>query len=268
MYRSAICPCRAASPGALAVLLLLTACGGESSEGQSTTDALNDRSFLLQSSTGFTPVAGTTVSVSFSDGGFGFNAGCNSFGGSLYLEGNTMRVGSLGSTGLGCDAARLDQDDWMADFFLSGPTLQLDGDELTIENSEATLSFLDREVADPDRPLLGSEWTVTSLITGPVAQAGDFGRPTLQFSSDGTLQVFTGCNAGTGQFTGGQLSSSASSVTLSGMAFDDQDCSDELVTMADTHLRQVLSDGTLNYSIDAASLTLMRGDQGLMATTE
>lgn len=244
-------------------VLLLNGCGGESSDGAGLGESLNDRSFLLQSSEGFTPVTGTTVSVSFSDSGFGFNAGCNSFGGAMSLDGNTLRVGGLGSTNIGCDAARSAQDDWLAEFFLSGPALELNGNALSIENSEATLNFLDREVADPDRPLVGTPWSVTSLIMGPVAQAGDFGQPSLQFASDGTLQVFTGCNAGGGQYT-----TSASSVTLSGMAYDDQACDDQLESMADAHMRQVLSDGSLLYSIDAASLTLMRGDQGLLATAE
>jgi heat shock protein HslJ len=77
------------------------------------------------------------------------------------------------------------------------------------------------------------------------------------------VQVFTGCNTGEGEY-----SVSGSTLNLTGIAYTEAGCgSDDLADVED-HMQSVFSDGTLSYEIEAARLTIMRGeDLGISATT-
>jgi len=256
----------------LGSMALLPACNGRAfgrdaganaGDGGSQTPSEEGRTFLFQSAQGFTPVEGTTVRLSFEEGSIGFSAGCNIFGGTYSLQGDNLIVGDLGSTNIGCEQALAAQDDWLAEFITSSPTFDLDGNDLTLAGSDATLKFLDRRVADPDRPLIGSTWSINTLISGPGAQGGFPGEPTVNFDDQGELQVFTGCNTGTGEYSvmGQQLS-------LSAMAYTEVACSDAAFAPTSQHVENVFSDGTLSFEIEAARLTIMHGDLGIMAITE
>jgi heat shock protein HslJ len=124
------------------------------------------------------------------------------------------------------------------------------------------LVFLDREVADPDRPLTGRLWTVDTFIQG--GAAGNFplqSAPTLAFDEDGSLQVDSGCNTGSGKYT-----RSGDQLTLADLAYTEIACSGATAA-AETMVQAVLRDGTLQLEIDRNRLTLQRGDVGLSATT-
>jgi len=260
-------------PAILAGALLAQACIAKSDEGadagasngsggMNVAGSLNDRTFLFESADGFVPVEGTTVRVSFRAGEVSFNAGCNSHSGSYSVANGKLVVQSLGSTLLGCDAARHEQDEWLADFITSSPALDLDGDVLTLEGAFATLRFLDREVADPDRTLTSGTWIIDTLIQGGVAQGGFAVEPTVRFNA-GSVQVFTGCNAGAGEY-----SVSGDEITVSGMTYTEEVCEAVDVIPIEEHIEQVIIDGILIHQIEAARLTIMRGDLGVMATTE
>jgi heat shock protein HslJ len=224
---------------------------------------LEGRTFIFDSADGFTPVMGTEVRVFFRDHEAGFSAGCNSHSGSFTLEGSELVVTSLGSTNIGCMASLQAQDEWLADFFTSSPRLTLSGNQLLLEGDEASLLFVDREVADPDRVLTSGTWIVDSLIQGGVAQAGFPVEPTVRFDTQGNVQVFTGCNSGSGDYEvmGNEL-------TLIGMIYTEEVCNEVQSIPVEEHIEQVLQDGILSFQIEAARLTLMRADIGIMATTE
>lgn len=244
-------------------------CGGQSDDGNGGAgngngngDSVVDRTFLFDSAEGFTPITGTTPRVSFTAGDISFNAGCNSHSGLYELEGGRLIVENLGSTLIGCEAALHEQDEWLAEFFTSSPLLNLAGDQLTLEGSAATLVFLDREVADPDR-MLTARWTIDTLIDGPVATGGIPGEPTVSFDARGCVVVFSSCNTASGRYT-----ASDTELELTNMAYTEEGCNDADLMAVEQHVQQVLTDGNLIYAIDAARLTLTRGELGLMATTE
>lgn len=236
--------------------------GGTTGSGNNGPD-LNNRSFILDSSDGFTPVTDTTVRVFFQDRDFGFSAGCNSFSGAYTLEGGDLVVDGFGSTNIGCTAALSEQDNWLADFFSSSPRFTLSGNQLTFRASGATLIFMDSEVADPDRMLTSGTWVVDSLIQGGVAQAGFPANPTVRFDTQGNVQVFTGCNSGSGDY---ELM--GTELTLTGMIYTEEVCGEVPSIPVEEHIEQVLQDGTVSFQIQAARLTVMRADIGFMATTE
>jgi heat shock protein HslJ len=230
-------------------------------------DALDGRGFLLESAEGFTPVADTTVRISFDDDGgqpnFGFSAGCNHHGGPYEVRGGRLVLLGLGSTQIGCEERLAMQDSFLSSFFLAEPALQLEGDRLTFVGETATLVFLDREVADPDRPLTGRLWTIDTFISGNGASNLALADPpTVRFEGD-AVEVFSGCNSAAGTFT-----QSGFELTLSGLAYTERGCPDSQAMQAETHVQTVLSDGAVRFEIEAARLTLMRGDRGLGATTD
>ncbi|MBN1654232.1 MAG: META domain-containing protein [Deltaproteobacteria bacterium] len=237
--------------------------GDRDGGGDAMLAGLVGRTFMLERSRGFKPVTGTTVRLSFREGGeLGFSAGCNSHSGSVEVLDGHLWVASLGATEMGCAAELHDQDNWLAAFFTSGPAVALDGNRVTLTGNESTLVFLDREVADPDRALVGPLWTVDTFFENEAAmnlplQDG----PTLLFSDDGSVSVDTTCNTSTGRYSvaGGEL-------TLSEMAYTEVACSGSSA-IADEKVQAVMRDGTLSFEIEAARLTLMRGDLGLSAGT-
>jgi len=174
-------------------------------------------------------------------------------------------LSELSRTEIGCEPPLDAQDTWLSDFFLASPRVTQSGARLTLESADATLSFLDREVADPDRPLVGPIWRVDTIIRGNGASAGASSisiSPTIEFRPDGEYLVFTGCHTGGGTFTAGN-----GSVTLSGAAYTEEGC-DPANEMVQEHIVQVLAAGTVALEIEARRLTLTREDVGLSATTD
>lgn len=230
--------------------------------------ALGGRTFLSESVEGHTLVPGTRVSMRFFEaGGFSASAGCNSMGGEAYqLADGVLTTGPLSMTEKGCDLERHEQDEWLAGFLESSPAWTLDDERLTLSSEGVTLVMLDEEVANPDRSLEGRVWTVNTLIDGVGATAWDTTpqTPTLEFSEDGALSILTPCAPGSGSY---MIDDSA--MTLSGVSIADEACpDDEASTFVHDHMVQVLADGVLEHEIDADSLTLRRGDIGLVLTTE
>lgn len=246
----------------LAALAAVYACGDSSEPGLR--GQLDGRTFLLESAQGFSPVEGTAIRLSFAESQISFYAGCNSFSGSYSSCGDALCVQELGSTEIGCAAPLQAQDQWLAEFMTSRPSSSLDGDRLTLSAADATITFLDRELADPDRPLSGRVWTIDTLINGDAASSVTLQvSPTVSFDEIGAVQIFTGCNRGSGSYT-----HRAEQLQLSGMVYSQQACAGSGSAAAEAHIQRVLSDGALSAQIEAARLTLTRGDVGLSATTE
>lgn len=127
------------------------------------------------------------------------NAGCNSFSGDFSIDGNILVAKSFATTDMGCERARHDQDEWVTTFLGSKPTFALTGDELVLTGADKEIKLLDREVADPDRPLLGPKWTVDTLIEGQSASSvPSDGEASLTFAEGDKVTGNTGCNALTG----------------------------------------------------------------------
>jgi heat shock protein HslJ len=118
-------------------------------------------------------------------------------------------------------------------------------------------------VANPDRALAGPIWTIDTLIDGGAASNVPTSTPpTLRFGSDGTIEVFTGCNTGTGSYTreGLTLGLSAIPYTLRGCAAAE--------TSVEAHVTRVFNAGAVTFEVDAARLSIQRGDVGIRAITE
>ncbi len=183
---------------AVAILILaLTGCAKANTGGG---DSLVRRTFLSTALKNHDLVPGTRLWLSFPEQGqIAAQAGCNHLFGKLAFDGDKFVVTGMGSTDMGCEQARGDQDQWLNAFLTSKPTYRLQGDQLTLTSGQVEITLLDRSVAEPDRLLVGPKWTVTSLIDGEAASSVPSGViAVLTFSQDGKVSGNTGCNVLTG----------------------------------------------------------------------
>ena len=195
-----------------------------------------------------------------------FNADCNGFWGDFRITSTALEsTGSYMMTEVGCERPLHEQENWLAKFLMDGPRLSWSGDHLTLSGDTATLSLLNKKVADPDRPLVGRQWTVSYFFDrGSLSWVSLETSPTLSFSEAGALSIFDGCNQLEGRFS---LSDSGLTVTHMTPVTEHQ-CTDENVLTISAHLEKVFADGTLTYSIDANVLTIKRGENGVVGYTD
>ena len=163
---------------------------------------------------------------------------------------DVFAVSILSGTEMGCGNGLMEQDTWLVSFFTSSPTVEHNGDTLIIANNEATLTFIDDEIANPDQPLTGLTWLIDTYIDGEVATAYNLEElPTLIFSDDGSIIIDTGCNGVGGNYT----------ITGDEIIFDLEDISlmacEEDINQIESHILTVLNSPVI-YNIDSNRLTL------------
>ena len=243
----------------LALLLLLSACAAANAGSGA---SLEGRTFL---STDVTDggkvhqlVAQTRIRISFKDGQISLSAGCNSMGGTYKVLNGVLSVGDLATTDMACDQPRMAQDEWLARFITADATVRLDGNNLRLKSGETVIKLVDREVAEPDQPLVGPTWTVVSVISGDaVAGVPDGVVATLQFAADGKVLINTGCNGAGGTYTVGN-----GTLVFSDIVTELKLCPGPRNDM-ETAVLGVVRAGEVPYAIDARLLTLTNGDKGL-----
>ncbi|HEU5472404.1 MAG TPA: META domain-containing protein [Actinophytocola sp.] len=248
-----------ATPFAVALLtplaLLAAACGDPDPAPAGTdVDQLRGRTFV---STDVTEngqprplVPGTSLTIQFTDDGrLLADAGCNKMSGAARIENGALVLDELGSTMMACDEARADQDQWLSSFLTGRPTIRLDGANLILTSDKTEVTMLDRTVADPGLPLEGTHWQVDTLMSGDIATSTPSGATaTLEFK-DGTLNLNTGCNTGSGSY---QLL--GDKIRFGPIATTKMACEPELMAL-ETAIVTVL-DGIVDHTIDADVLTL------------
>jgi heat shock protein HslJ len=213
---------------------------------------LDGRHFIAESVSGKDLVPGTEIRLSFDDGQVSLNAGCNSMSGPYRLEDGALHVDGFGMTAIGCDAPRHAQDDWLAQLLSDRPELELDEPRLTLRSSDVTVVFLDREMASPDRPLVGTRWIGNGIGDGSAVSFGSGSETiTVSFGADGEFEVFTGCVNGAGTY-----SASETEISFEAIGYDDEVCSDPRLSGLSVQVMQVLDGSTLEYELEERNLEL------------
>src|SRR3954468_9276624 len=232
----------------------------------STPASLDGRTFVsvsvVRDGADFPLVPNSQLRLSFPTGQqLGASAGCNSISGNYAIDANVLLVNQLGTTDMACPPPLMQQETWFTQLLSSRPTLALDGDSLTVTAGTTVVNMLDREVAEPDAKLVGPKWTVTSIITGETGSSVPPGASAwLQFGADGRVTLNTGCNSGGGSYT-----ADANTITLEQVAITAVGCTGAAAQLEQA-VMTVLNAQTLDYSIDAQSLTLEAGAAGLQLT--
>jgi heat shock protein HslJ len=253
----------------------LAGCGDDSSSGGSSggSGALGDLAGASFVSTQVTKggddyplVRGTHISLQFFDSRLSAQAGCNILGGDASLRGDVIDVdGGLSMTEMGCDRGLMRQDDWLAGLLGASPVATLNDDRLTLTSGDTVVELLNEETANPDRPLTGTEWTLDSIgdsgsADGTVSSIPADVVSTLSIDDSGWVSVAPGCNTGGGQATVGDGVIDFGPIALTRMACDGA------AMEVETAVMRVL-DGTVDYRVDADTLTLTRGGATLTYRT-
>ena len=148
-------------------------------------------------------VPGSEARLSFRGPQLAANAGCNSMSGTYEItDGTLLLPGPLMQTEMGCDAALMDQDVWLAGF-LDGAAMMSDGTTLVLSKDGVTLTLVDENFANPDRPIEGTTWVVEGLVHDQTTSSVPAGLTSTLVFADGKV-AYTGCNRGTGAATIGE----------------------------------------------------------------
>ena len=255
---------------ALALLVLAAGCGSDGGSGSGpvgrTVPELDGTSWLATSVTEqgqpHALVSGSQVRIDFADGRIKVDAGCNTMSGSYRLsEDSELTVGDLASTAMGCEQALMDQDTWLSSSALAKPLVaSVDGDTLTLSRSGLEMVLTDRTLAAPDALLEGTTWQLTGIRTASTVSSVPAGTnvPTFTLAADGTVTVDTGCNSGSATAT-----VSGSTITLGPVATTRKACADRAGRETEAAVLAVL-EGDVDWAISEKTLTLTRGDNGLV----
>ena len=216
---------------------------------------LEGRTFLSTVADGRVLVAGARVRLSFQGGTIGASGGCNSMSGGYVIDGDRLVVGQLATTEMACEPALMDQDRWLADL-LGGATIALVGDTLTLAKDGVLLTLVDREVADPDRPLIGTRWVVDGLVSREAVSSVPAGVvAALTFAAE-RVDVEAGCNRG-----GGAVTVTDSTLTFGPIALTKMACPGGAMEV-ERAVSAVLT-GEVRYATEAGTLRLDAGAAGL-----
>jgi heat shock protein HslJ len=221
---------------------------------------LAGRTFLSTAIDGRALVPGSQVSLTFGVGTIGASAGCNSMGGTAAIVDGRLVVGDLATTEMACARPLMDQDAWLAEF-LDGAAITLDGDILILAKDRVVLTLGDREVVDADRPLVGTPWVLDGIVTRDSVSSVPMGITAgLAFEED-RVSVQTGCNSG-----GAPVEVSAETLAFGPLVLTEVACEGAAMEV-ERAVTAVLS-GTAAYRIEAGTLTIDRGGQGLVYRAE
>ena len=136
--------------------------------------------------------AAATLTV---DGGTVSGVGpCNSYRGSIQVDGSSVTIGSLAETMMACDQPLMDAQDAFTAALRAAETAEVDGDTLVLTGADdTTLTFT---AVDPTEQVLG-DWDIVEVAPARRDRERPGGhQPTLTFAADGTMAVDTSCNTG------------------------------------------------------------------------
>ncbi len=240
---------------ALAGAVILAACGSaERGPAGAAASSIEGRSFLATGATSEGAPHGLVgqVSVDFTQPGrIRVGTGCNSGSGPGRIADGRLIIEDLAVTGMGCPAALVEQEAFVLALVGSQPTVSLTGDELVLRSDAAEVRFLDRRVADPDRPIEGTRWIIDGTFDAAVASSA--GRVGFLSFQAGRVTGFTGCRS-----LDGPADAVGSSITFGPLELSGASC-DPVQARTDSAVLAVLR-GPVTADVTARTLRLTAPD--------
>jgi heat shock protein HslJ len=229
--------------------------GGGSGAGGARPESLTGRTFLSEQVTeGGEPrplVEGTRIEIGFSDDGrLRATAGCNTLSGAVEVQARRIVVGELASTRIGCPPERHDQDRWLAGVLTADPVYELRGTRLVLESGDTAIRLVDRTAGSPNRPLVGTEWRLESLVDGEAVSSLPPGTGATLLFGDGSLSLqVVDCNRGTADVVIARLAVEVGVLSMTERACAPDPSAVELAVVG-------VLQGIVGYRIDGDVLTL------------
>ncbi|MGW0158327.1 META domain-containing protein [Mycobacterium sp. NPDC003323] len=237
------------------VALALVGCSGTAGAEEPSPEG---RTFVSVGVTGDQIPGGGPLTLEFVDGRVSAFAGCNRGSGMADLAGGQLSTGDLATTMMACPPPFDAADAWMTRLLQSRPAWTLAGDDLTLSGAGLTVTLRDKEVLDPDRPLIDTNWRVDSLITRDAVMTSvvlEQAKPGLTIRADQTVVGWTGCNTfyGRAEVTGQTVAFGP--VNTSGPA-----CTGEVGELEQAVLRALTGEVSAIIESDVLTLTNTEGD--------
>ncbi|MFI9580949.1 META domain-containing protein [Streptomyces sp. NPDC052236] len=189
------------------------------------------------------------------------NYGCNHFGADVTVKGDTITVGPGEMTEMGCEENIQSFENALRAAFFGKLKAKLSDGTLTLTTEKGDAIAL---TAERPAPLVGTEWSVTSLVSGETASslpAGTENKAHLTFGKDGTVRGSLGCNTFTST-----AKVSGSKITFGSLATTRMLCPGPEMNL-ERELIKVLDDGTVTYELGHRGLTLTAANgKGIGAT--
>lgn len=189
------------------------------------------------------------------------NYGCNHFGADVTVKGDTITVGQSVKTEMACEK-NIQAFEYALEDALSGKLQAklIDG-TLTLTTDKGAAIAL---TAEPPAPLVGTTWSVTSLVSGESASslpAGTEKKAHLTFGRDGTVRGSLGCNT-----FNSTAKVSGSKITFGSLATTRKLCPGPEMNV-ERELIKVLDDRTVTYELRDRGLSLTAANgKGIAAT--
>lgn len=178
----------------------------------------------------------------------GGTSACNSYGAEIVVAGGEVRFGDVGMTMMGCEEPVMAIES--AYLAALGRVRQAarDGDALILAGDGVELRF-EPIPPIPTADLVGTVWTLETLIDGTAASSVGGEPATLTLRADGRFEGSTGCRRFSGTFI-----EAVGQILATELATDDRDCPAPFEAQ-DGHVLTVLGDG-FDVAIDGDRLTL------------
>lgn len=200
-------------------------------------------------------IADSPITMTIDGSQVGGRAACNTYGGTIEIEGASVTIGALSMTEMGCDEPVMAAESAYLAALANVTGAERSDSELRLlgEGVELTYAFIP-PVADAE--LTGTTWVLDSLVSGEAVSSVGSEPATLEFTDDGTLTGSTGCRG-----FGASYAAEGAQVTLTQFGHDDSGCPEHLATQ-DEQVLAVLMDG-FTVAIDGNRLTITTGELGL-----
>jgi heat shock protein HslJ len=267
---------------AMATALALTACGGSVGPGGAGDDATDPTGeWVLISGTAPTGEVlvrdDVDVTLSIDGDSWGGTAHCNSYGGTVQVDGTSIEPTEIAVTEMACaDADLMDAEQRYFEAFTASRTIDVDVDTLTLTGAGSELRY-GRAAPVEDTAFEGTTWVLDSLIEGtgpdgavstpPVPSTGE-GDPVILTFDGNQVRGASFCNRfGGGYALDGDLGTGAT-LTFGELESSAADCPDGLQQAEDHLLAVVGPDRPIEVVVEGERLTLTAGERGLSYRAE
>jgi heat shock protein HslJ len=234
--------------------LTFAACGSDdsgSSSGSLTPQDLDGRTFVSTEVTGHDLVEGTEINMTFLADSMSVSGGCNSMNGGFEIDEGVLTAGPFAATMMACDQPLMDQDTWLNEFLTSLPTIELDGETLTLAGGETTITLAELQPSE----LVDTKWIVTGTVANEaISSVPADSTASIMIAPDDSVSVDTGCNTGSGV-----VEITDTTLTFGPIAITKRACADEAINQLEAAVLSVLQ-GEVTYTIDGDSLSLRSGE--------
>ena len=235
----------------------VAACGDDSQPDATITPTLElaGKAYTLAEAAGIDVPDSSALQLAFEQAGLAVTGGCNTMSGGYSVVNAKLEVSEFAMTEMACaDDALMVFDTQVAEFLAGSPSIVVVGDVMTLAKDSITLTL--RENAPiVDSALEGTTWTVTGTVQGDGTMSLDT-EPATLLLTDGTAEVFAGCNTGSATYT-----IDAESITFGPLLLTRKACEGAAASLEST-VTSVLT-GTVTYDIEGTKLTLFQGTDGL-----